>query len=61
MLKVDPAYRRTAKEILNHPWITVSTVVLIYLIVYLLIWFWLKLLAYHSCLVGFLSSSAKKM
>lgn len=24
MLKVDPAYRRTAKEILNHPWITVS-------------------------------------
>lgn len=22
MLKVDPAYRRTAKEILNHPWIT---------------------------------------
>ena len=25
MLKVDPAYRRTAKEILNHPWITVSS------------------------------------
>lgn len=27
MLKVDPAHRRTAKEILMHPWITVRTVV----------------------------------
>lgn len=25
MLKVDPAHRRTAKEILNHPWITVCS------------------------------------
>ena len=24
MLKVDPAYRRTAKELLKFPWITVS-------------------------------------
>ncbi|EDO40703.1 predicted protein [Nematostella vectensis] len=25
MLKVDPAHRRTAKEVLIHPWITVNT------------------------------------